>query len=78
MRRKYLERLVGREAKLWSEVEASFAAGTAKECDSGVNRLKDLRDLAVLRADDEAFALHLDELRQHSALIRRLDAAGLR
>ena len=79
-REKHLDSLVGREAKLWAEVDSLVATKQPKNYDLAVKILVDLRDLAA-RSQSEDFGLRLEALRQAQArkpsLIERLKKAGL-
>jgi hypothetical protein len=79
-REKHLDSLVGREARLWAEIETLVATTQAAGYDQAVRHLVDLRDLAA-RGRGGDFRLRIASLRQaHArklALIKRLDKAGL-
>jgi hypothetical protein len=79
-REKHLDSLVGREARLWAEIETLVATTQAAGYDQAVRHLVDLRDLAT-RGRGGDFRLRLESLRQaHArklAFIKRLDKAGL-
>jgi hypothetical protein len=79
-REKHLDSLVGREARLWTEIETLVATTQAAGYDQAVRHLVDLRDLAT-RGRGGDFRLRLESLRQaHArklAFIKRLDKAGL-
>jgi hypothetical protein len=79
-REKHLDSLVGREAKLWTEVDSLVATKQPKNYDQAVKILVDLRDLAA-RGKGGDFSLHIEALRQTQAkkpsFIERLRKAGL-
>jgi len=79
-REKHLDSLVGREAKLWTEVDGLVATKQPKNYDQAVKILVDLRDLAA-RGKNGDFGLRIEALRQAQAkkpsLIERLRKAGL-
>jgi hypothetical protein len=79
-REKHLDGLVGREPKLWAEVDALIAAKQPKSYDQALQTLVDLRDLAA-RNKGADFRLRLEALRQVHArkpsFIERLNKAGL-
>jgi hypothetical protein len=79
-REKHLDSLVGRESKLWAEVESLIATKQPKNYDRVVKMLVDLRDLD-LRAKGVEFHRSLEALRQAHALkpsfLERLKKAGL-
>lgn len=80
VREKYLEGLVGRETKLWTEIEGLVATKQSKNYDQAVRYLIDLRDLAARgKADD--FSLRIAAFRKAQerkpSLIGRLEKAGL-
>ena len=81
-RARYLDSLVGREAELWSQVEALIETKRPKEYDQAVRLLKDLHDLGVHRQQAGDFAARLGPLRERYAkrpsFLERLDRAGLR
>ena len=80
VREKHLDSLVGREAKLWTEVDDLIATKQPKNYDQGVKLLVDLRDLAA-RGKGSDFGLRIEALRQAQAkklsFIERLRKAGL-
>ncbi len=80
-RTKYLDSLVGREDRLWHDVEALIQAKKAREYDQAVELLKDIRDLAARAGSSEAFDERLSQLRQrHSnkpSFMERLARAKL-
>lgn len=79
-REKHLDSLVGREARLWAEIDALVATTQAAGYDQALRHLVDLRDLDARRRGGD-FRLRIASLRQvHArkpAFIRRLDKAGL-
>ena len=79
-REKHLDSLVGREQKLWAEVDILVATKQPKKYDQAVKLLVDLRDLAS-RGKGSGFARRLDALREAHArkpsLIERLTKAGM-
>jgi hypothetical protein len=79
-REKHLDSLVGREKKLWSEVDGLVATRQPKNYDQAVKILLDLRDLAA-RGKGGDFGLRVEALRQTQAkkpsFIERLRKAGL-
>jgi hypothetical protein len=79
-REKHLDSLVGREAKLWTEVDGLVATKQPKNYDQAVKILVDLRDLAA-RGKGSDFGLRIEALRQAQSkkpsFIERLRKAGL-
>lgn len=79
-REKHLDSLVGREGKLWTEVDGLVATKQPKNYDQAVTILVDLRDLAA-RGNGGDFGLRIAALRQAQAkkpsFIDRLRKAGL-
>jgi hypothetical protein len=79
-REKHLDSLVGREGKLWTEVDGLVATKQPKNYDQAVKILVDLRDLAA-RGKGSDFGLRIEALRQAQAkkpsFIERLRKAGL-
>jgi hypothetical protein len=79
-REKHLDSLVGRETKLWTEIDGLVATKQPRNYDQAVKLLIDLRDLAALGKHGE-FSLRIATLRQAHArkpsLIERLERAGL-
>jgi hypothetical protein len=79
-RQKHLDSLVGRENKLWGDVDALVATKLPKCYDRAVGILVDLRDLAA-RGKAGAFTLRIEALRETHAkkpsFIQRLEKAGL-
>jgi len=79
-REKHLDSLVGREAKLWTEVDGLVATKQPKNYDQAVRLLVDLRDLAA-RGKGSDFGLRIEALRQAQArkpsFVERLRKAGL-
>ena len=80
-RAKHLDKIAGREPKLWDEVENLIATKQPKSYDHAVKLLVDLRDLAVRRGEREEFGVRLGALRAAQArkpsFIERLRKAGL-
>lgn len=78
----YLASLVGREDKIWAEIEAAIETKQATEYDRAVNLLKDLRDLIANTNAQVAFTTRfralLDRHKSKSALKSRLTRAGLK
>jgi len=81
-RKHYLTGLRGQEERLWREVDDLIKHRQAYAYQEAVDRLKDLRDLAEADGALDAFSARLRRLRDQqsrkSALIRRLDKAGLK
>ena len=79
-REKHLDSLVGREAKLWTEVDGLIATKQPKNYDQAVKLLVDLRDLAA-RGKGNDFGLRIEALHQAQAkkasFIERLRKSGL-
>jgi hypothetical protein len=79
-REKHLDSLVGRETKLWTEIDGLVATKQPKNYDQAVKLLIDLRDLTA-RGKSDDFSLRMAALRQTQArkpsLIERLEKAGL-
>jgi hypothetical protein len=79
-REKRLDSLVGREPKLWADIDGLIAARQTKSYDEAVSGLVDLRDLYA-RGTGGDFRTRLEALRQaHArkpAFIERLRKAGL-
>ena len=80
-RRIYLNSLTGKEEKLWTEVEQRIATKAPKEYDAAIERLIDLRDLAMRKSGSADFSQRTDVLRvkhlRKPAFMQRLKAAGL-
>ena len=80
-RKRYLTTLRGQEEALWRKVDELVEQRHASAYQEAVERLKDLRDLAEGDGALDLFSVRLQRLReQHrrkSALLRRLDQAGL-
>jgi hypothetical protein len=76
----HLDSLVGREAKLWTEVDGLVATKQPKNYDQAVKILVDLRGLAA-RGKEGDFGLRIEALRQAQpkkpSFIGRLQKAGL-
>jgi hypothetical protein len=79
-RETHLDNLVGREKKLWGEVDALVSSKQPKCYDQAVGILVDLRDHAA-RDKACAFTLRIEALREAHAkkpsFIQRLAKAGL-
>jgi len=79
-REKHLDSLVGREEKLWAEVQTLVDTKQPKNYDQAVTILVDLRDLAA-RAKDGDFGLRVEALRHAQAkkpsFMERLRKAGV-
>ncbi|MCU0661712.1 MAG: hypothetical protein MUC50_05225 [Myxococcota bacterium] len=79
-REKHLDSLVGREGKLWTEVDGLVATKQPKNYDQAVKILVDLRDLAD-RGKRGDFGLRIEALRQAQSkkpsFMERLQKAGL-
>ena len=79
-REKHLDSLVGREPKLWAEVDSLIATKQPSSYDQAVKILLDLRDLDA-RGEGGHFRMRLDTLRHAHArkpsFIERLRKAGL-
>jgi len=79
-REKHLDSLVGREGRLWTEVDSLVATKQPKNYDQAVKILVDMRDLAA-RGKSGDFGLRIEALRQAQAkkpsFIERLRKAGL-
>ncbi|MEK6302377.1 MAG: hypothetical protein AABO41_16830 [Acidobacteriota bacterium] len=79
-REKHLDSLMGREPKLWAEIETLIVTKQPKRYDQAIRLLADLRDLDA-RAKGGDFQMRMEALRQAQArkptLIERLKKAGL-
>ncbi|MBI5526019.1 MAG: hypothetical protein HY897_06760 [Deltaproteobacteria bacterium] len=79
-REKHLDSIVGREPKLWAEVDTLIDTKQPKPYDQAIKLLVDLRDLDA-RNQGGDFRLHIEALRQAHArkpsFIERLRKAGL-
>lgn len=79
-REKHLDSVVGREGKLWTEVDSFVATKQPKNYDQAVKILVDLRDLAA-RGKGGDFGLRIEALRRAQSkkpsFIERLRKAGL-
>jgi hypothetical protein len=77
----YLQGLQGREEQMWQQVESLVRTTKQAEYDRAVTVLVDLRDLAGLTGQQDAFAVRLGRLREQHAgkpsFIRRLEKANL-
>ncbi len=80
-RKGYLESLAGKEATLWSKVDALIATKQPKRYDEAVSLLQDLRDLSELQGGGSAFSSRMDTLysanTRKPSLIERLRKAKL-
>jgi len=80
VRKRHLDSLVGREAKLWAEVDSLIATKQPKSYDQAVKLLVDLRDLEA-RGKGGDFRLRIESLREAQArkpsFVERLRKAGL-
>ena len=78
---KHLDALAGQEPELWTQVEELIATKLPKSYDLAVQRLVDLRDLAVSKDEEAAFSRRLTVLREahlrKPAFIGRLQDEGL-
>jgi hypothetical protein len=81
-REQYLAGLSGRAEELWAQVDELVATKRAAEYDRAVGLLCDLRDLAVredrVSETEERLLAFRERHVTRPALLRRLDAAGLR
>lgn len=79
-RKKHLDGLVGRESKLWADIDTLIATKQPKHYDQALQTLIDLRDLAVRNKGGD-FQSRVEALRQAHArkpsFIDRLNKAGL-
>ena len=79
-RAKHLDGLVGKESKLWTEVETLIATKLPRSYDAALALLVDLRDLAA-RGHGDDYRVRLDALRarhvKKPAFLERLVKAGL-
>jgi hypothetical protein len=79
-RTQYLDTLVGKENRLWAELETLANTKQAKYYDTAVRLLRDLRDLAQRQGDGEFHARANQFRTAHAhqrALIARISKAGL-
>ena len=80
-REKHLNALVGREPRLWTEIEQLVATKQPKNYDKAIQLLVDLRDLATRKSGDNEFNFRLENFREtHTAkpsLLKRLRDAGM-
>jgi hypothetical protein len=81
-RERYLGELAGREEELWSRIDDLVATRRAGGYDEAVALLRDVRDLAIREgrasdADARLFAFR-EQHASKTALLRRMDTAGLR
>jgi hypothetical protein len=78
---KYLDKLAGREAQTWEQVDALVQTKQPNNYDRAVSHVVDLRDLAVRRCQQVHFDAALERLRvNHRAkptFLRRLSDAAL-
>jgi hypothetical protein len=78
---KYLDKLVGREARIWEQVDALAQTKQPNNYDRAVSHVVDLRDLASRRGQQVHFDSALERLRMnHHAkptFLRRLSDANL-
>jgi hypothetical protein len=76
-----LETLADRETEAWQEVEDLIEQRTGNAYDEAVQRLVRLRELAIHRGQEAAFARRTDQIRgqysRRSGLLRRMRDAGL-
>jgi hypothetical protein len=76
-----LDRLVGREEEVWSEVRALVETKRPAAYDQAIQRLHDLHDLSTRQSASGAFAARVRGLREQYArrpsFLDRLDRAGL-
>ena len=80
-RLKYLDKLAGREAQVWEQIDALVQTKQPNNYDRAVSHLVDLRDLAIRRRQEVNFDSALERLRvTHGAkpsFLRRLSDAAL-
>jgi len=80
-RKKHVQSLVGKEDSLWPKVRRLIATRQPKRYDEAVSLLEDLRDLAAMGQQDNAFASRIKALcREHArkpTLLDRLRRANL-
>jgi hypothetical protein len=81
-RAKYLDELVGRESKVWEQVETLIQTKQAKNYDQATALLVDLRELGQRQGRTEEVRKRIHELCQRHAskhsLMKRFDKVGLR
>lgn len=80
-RKKYLESLVGREKGLWSKVDRLIATKHPARYSDAVSFLQDLRDVATMTEQAQAFSSRMESLyHEHArkpALLEKFRKAGL-
>jgi hypothetical protein len=80
-RSRYLSGLAGQEDQIWRQIEALTDTKRPKEYDQALQLVRDLHELSVINASENAFAERLAALRGRCAkrpsFIGRLDRAGL-
>ena len=80
-RQLYLQSLVPKVDRLWTDVFRLIGYGKAKSYDEAVEILKDLRDVATMQGQPERFGDRIDHLMSkyssRSALLRRIRDANL-
>ncbi len=80
-RKKHIESLVGQEDGLWAKVDAIIATRQPKRYEEAVSLLQDLRDLAAMEIQGDAFSSRLKTVcREHArkpALLARFREAHL-
>ncbi len=73
--------MADRETEAWQEVEDLIEQRTGNAYDEAVQRLVRLRELAIHRGQEAAFARRTDQIRgqysRRSGLLRRMRDAGL-
>lgn len=78
---KYLDKLAGREAQIWEQVDALVQTKQPNNYDRALSHIVDLRDLAARRGQQVHFDAALDRLRvNHRAkptFLRHLSDATL-
>jgi hypothetical protein len=76
-----LDALAQREAETWQEVDDLIEQRTGNAYDEAVQRLVRLRELAIHRDQEAAYARRIDQIREQysrrSGLLRRMREAGL-
>lgn len=80
-RAEYLDKIAGRQPKLWAQVEGLIATKQPKRYDEAVKLLIDLRDLAQQEGKDDKFRMRMEAIHAAHArkpsLLQRLRNAGL-
>ncbi|MCP4360755.1 MAG: hypothetical protein GY796_22330, partial [Chloroflexi bacterium] len=80
-RKRQMEALAPKAEETWTAVDQLIQEGQAKPYDKAVQLLTKLHDLAIYQGTEPAYAARLHRLRstysRRSALLRRLDRAGL-